>query len=97
MANKAIAANDIPDWFLQTVRVMQDTEHGVRSIETELCYAMGLDGLDPRLHDELQYVRNALGTVKVSLSMMDLSAGQVLLELVKPASPEPAQVAVVGS
>jgi hypothetical protein len=26
--------------------------------------------------------------VKVSLSMMDLSAGQVLLELVKPESPQ---------
>jgi hypothetical protein len=70
MTHNAIPPNAIPDWFLQTVQVMQDTDHGVRNIDTELRHAMGLEGLDPGLRDDLQYIRDALGAVKISLSVI---------------------------
>jgi hypothetical protein len=61
MTDNAIPANNIPDWFLQTVRVMQDTDRALKNADTELRYAMGLEGLDSRLRDEMQYVRDAAG------------------------------------
>jgi hypothetical protein len=84
MTDNAIPENDIPEWFLQIVRVMQDTDRGLKNMDTELRYAMGLEDLDTSLRDDLQYVRDALGAVKISLSLMDVSAKQVLSELAAP-------------
>ena len=63
MADKPLSSNNVPDWFLKAVRVMQD--------------------LDPRLRDEMQYVRDCLGAVKISLSVMDITASRVLSDLAK--------------
>jgi hypothetical protein len=84
MNQSRVPPNLIPDWFLQTVRVMQDIDRGLQGIETEMRHAMRLEGLDPRVRTEMQYVRDALGAVKISLSLMDVSAKQVLSELAAP-------------
>ena len=91
--HQSIPPTAIPDWFLETVRVMQDTDHGLRNIETELRYAMRLKSLDPRLREEMQSMLDALGAVKVSLSVMDLSARQVLGDLARRFGPDPRQAA----
>jgi len=86
MDSNKISTSNIPDWLLQTLSVMQDTDRGVRNIDTELKHAMGLQDLDPGLRDDLQYVRDALGAVKISLSVMDVSARRVLSELAEQES-----------
>ena len=86
MTNKSIQTRDVPDWFLEAVRVMRDVEQGLHSLETELRYALGLQDLDPRLRDEMQFVRDSLGTVKVSLSVLDMTASRVLSDLAKSES-----------
>jgi hypothetical protein len=86
MVTNAIPTRNIPDWFLQTVRAMQDTDRALRNIEIELQYSMGLEDLDPRVRNEMQYVLDALSAVKISLSVMDVTARQVLSELARPES-----------
>jgi tRNA A37 threonylcarbamoyladenosine dehydratase len=83
MTHHRIQPNAIPDWFLETVRVMQDIDHGLCNIQIELNHAVELDGLDPRLRTELEYVRDALDAVKISLSLMDMTAKQVLHEVTR--------------
>ena len=82
MANSTTPTSNIPEWFLQTVRVMQDTDRGMRSIETQLRHAMRLEGLDPGLREDLQYVRDSLGAVLISLALMDLNAEKLLQEII---------------
>jgi len=88
MINNPIQARDVPDWFLESMRVMRDVEQGLHSLESELRYALGLQDLDPRLRDEMQFVRDSLGTVKVSLSVLDMMASRVLSDLAKSESPQ---------
>ena len=83
MADKPLPLNNVPDWFLQAVRVMQDVEQGLRNLETELRYGLRLQDLDPRLRDEMQYVSDSLGAVKISLSVMDMTASRALSDLAK--------------
>ena len=88
MTGNPIQPSAIPDWFLEAVRVMRDVEQGLHSLESELRYALGLQDLDPRLRDEMQYVRDSLGAVKVSLSVLDMTASRVLSDLAKSESPQ---------
>jgi hypothetical protein len=74
-------ADAIPDWFLEIVQVMQDTERSVRTIDNALLHAMSLEDLDDRLRDDLQYMRDSLGAVRVALSVLDMKARRVLSEL----------------
>jgi len=83
MSHNRIPPNSVPDSFLETVRVMQDADQGLRNIQTELDHAAELDGLDPRMRIELEYVRDALDAVKISLSLMDITAKQVLDEIAR--------------
>ena len=68
---------------METVTVMQDSDQGLRNIQTELNHAAALDGLDLRMRIELEYVRDALDAVKISLSLMDIKARQVLGEIAR--------------
>jgi hypothetical protein len=88
MTDNPMQPNAIPDWFLEAVRVMRDLEQGLDSLESELRYALGLQDLDPRLRDEMQFVRDSLGTVKVSLSVLDMTANRVLSDLAKSELPQ---------
>jgi hypothetical protein len=88
MTDNPMQPNAIPDWFLEAVRVMRDVEQGLHSLESELRYALGLQDLDPRLRDEMQFVRDSLETVKVSLSVLDMTASRVLSDLDKSESPQ---------
>ena len=60
MSHNRIPPNAVPDSFLETVTVMQDSDQGLRNIQTELNHAAALDGLDLRMRIELEYVRDAL-------------------------------------
>jgi hypothetical protein len=93
MTRNGLLSNAIPHWFLRSVRVLQDTDRALRNIEIELQHSIGLDDLDPRLRNEMQYVLDALSAVKISLSVMDVTAKQVLSELAKPESPDHRQAA----
>ncbi len=46
MLHNRIPPNVVPDSFLETVRVMQNSDQGLRNIQTELNDAAELDGLD---------------------------------------------------
>jgi len=48
MSCNRIPQNAVPDSFLETVRVMQDTDQSLRNIQTELNHASELDGLGAR-------------------------------------------------
>lgn len=93
MTRNGLLSNAIPHWFLQSVRVLQHTDRGVRDIDIELRRAMALDDLDPRLYAEMQLVRDALGAVKVSLSVLDMTAKNVLQEIGGKSRSDPEQAA----
>jgi hypothetical protein len=88
MLDKSFEPSEIPDWFLEAMRVMREVAQGLQSMETDLRYALALQDLDPRLRDEMQFVRDSLGTVKVSLSVLDMTASRVLSDLAKSESPK---------
>jgi hypothetical protein len=71
----------IPNWGFETLRVMADTHHLVGDIERGLRYAAHLQGMEPRVGDKLQLVRDAVGVVQVSLSALERTAQQVLAEI----------------
>jgi hypothetical protein len=75
MIDKPFEPRETPDWFLEAMRIMRDV-------------GQGLQDLDPRLRDEMQFVRDSLGTVKVSLSVLDMTANRVLSDLAKSESPQ---------
>jgi hypothetical protein len=81
MGKDPIELDAIPDWFLEVVQVMQETERSTRTIDNALRYALGLEGLDGRLRDDLQYARDSLGAVKVALSVLEMKAQRVLSEM----------------
>jgi hypothetical protein len=73
--------NNIPNWAYETLRVMADVHQMTASIETELRYAAHLQGMDRRLADKLQAMRDAVGVLQVSFSALEVSAQQVLSEI----------------
>ena len=87
MIDKHFQPRDKPDWFLEAVRVMHDVEQSLHNVETDLHYGFRLQDLDPRLRDEMQYVLDSLGAVKISLSIMDMTASRVLSDFARPESP----------
>mgnify|MGYP001550332201 CR=1 FL=1 len=90
-----MTTNQIPDWLLETVRVMGDVHRMSQSIDNQLRYAIELKGLDDRLCHELQYVRDALRAVKTGLSLMDMTARKVVADC-SAGKPEVARLASVG-
>jgi hypothetical protein len=71
----------IPNWGFETLRVMADSHRLVADIERGLRYAAQLRGLEPRILEKLQLVRDALGIVQVSLSALEVTAQQVFAEI----------------
>jgi hypothetical protein len=92
MERDPIELDAIPDWFLEVVQVMQETERGIQTIDNALRYALRLEGLDARLRDDLQYTRESLGAVKVALSVLEMKARRVLSEMAE-AEQRPRRVA----
>jgi len=62
---------EIPDEILETDRVVRNADKAIRKIDTALRHSMTRKGLDPRLRVEMQYLLEALRTVRVSLSVLD--------------------------
>jgi hypothetical protein len=71
----------VPNWSFETQRVMADTRRLVADIERELRYAAHLQGLDPRVRDKLQSMRDAVGVLQVSLSAWAHTSRQVVAEI----------------
>jgi hypothetical protein len=95
MTTNHIPAHAIPDWLLDSVRVMGDVDHMTRDVDNQLRHAMELKGLDARLRHELQYLRDALGAVKTGLSLMDMTARKVVADL-SAGQPDAARLVSVG-
>ena len=95
MTTNQVPAHTIPEWLLESVRVMGDVDHMTRDIDNQLRHAMELKGLDARLRHELQYLRDALGAVKTGLSLMDMTARKVVADL-SAEEPDAARLAAVG-
>jgi hypothetical protein len=60
---------------------MADTHRLVADIARGLRYAAHLQGLDPRVGDALQRMRDAVGVLQVSLSACEHTTQQVLAEI----------------
>mgnify|MGYP001818656746 CR=1 FL=1 len=87
MTHNHIPEHAIPDWLLESVRVMAHVDHLIRTIGREPHGTVGLDVLDPRLRRELEYLIDALAGVRTRLRLMDLTTRQVLSELARPEPP----------
>jgi hypothetical protein len=71
----------LPNWGHETLRVMADTHCLVADIERGLRYAAHLQGLDPRVGDALQLMRDAVGVLQVSLSACEYTTQEVFAEI----------------
>jgi len=71
----------LPSWGYETLRVMADIHHLVADIERGLRYAAHLQGMDPRVGDKLQLLRDAVGVMQVSLSACEHTTQQVFAEI----------------
>ena len=69
----------LPSWGYETLRVMADIERGLR-------YAAHLQGMDPRVGDKLQLLRDAVGVMQVSLSACEHTTQQVFAEITEAPS-----------
>ena len=78
----------LPNWGHETLRVTADTHRLVADIERGLRYAAHLQGLDPRVGDALQRMRDAVGVLQVSLSACEHTTQQVFAEIAAPPGPD---------
>jgi len=76
----------LPNWGHETLRVMADTHRLVADIARGLRYAAHLQGLDPRVGDALQRMRDAVGVLQVSLSACEHTTQQVFAEIAEAPS-----------
>jgi len=88
MTKNTIPPHDIPDWFLEAVRVMREIHRQLGNVQTELRYGVGLKGLDPGLRDDMQFLLDSVGATQISLSVMDITASRVLSDLAKSGPPK---------
>ncbi|MGD8276357.1 MAG: hypothetical protein PVJ30_10390 [Thiohalocapsa sp.] len=75
----------LPNWGFETLQVMADTHRLVADIERGLRYAAHLQGLEPRVGEKLQLLRDAVGVLQVSLSACEHTTQQVLAEITEEA------------
>lgn len=71
----------LPNWGFETLQVMADTHRLVADIERGLRYAAHLQGLEPRVGERLQSMRDAVGVLQVTLSACEYTTQQVLAEI----------------
>ena len=90
MTRTSTTTNAVPEWFRETFQVLRHVTGGIRDIEIKLRDALSLQGLDPRLRSEIENVLDALAVVKVSLSVMDMTADGILEQIKagKPSDPQ---------
>jgi hypothetical protein len=79
-AERSTSRQAMPNWGFETLMVIADTQCLLADIERGLRYAVNLQGLDPRVGEKLQGVRDALGVVQVSLSALEVTAQQAFAE-----------------
>lgn len=86
MANKAGNAMEIPEWYLETFQAVQHIDGGLRSVELELRDAIEIKTLDERVRMQMQGVLEALHGIKGNLVLVDMTAREVLDQLLQDAA-----------
>jgi hypothetical protein len=78
--------SEIPDWYLETFKVVQLMDGGLRRVETELVDALQMTSMHPSVRIELQRLLDALRSVKGNLVLVDMTAREVLDEMLSEAA-----------
>ena len=86
MANTAGNAREIPEWYLETFQVVQHIDGGLRNVEFELRDAIEMETLDERVRIQMQGVLDALHGIKGSLVLVDMTAREVLDQILLDAA-----------
>jgi len=76
----------IPKWYLDTFQVVQHIEGGLRNVELELRDAIEMETLDERVRTEMRGFLNALHGIKGSLVLVDMTAREVLDQILSDAA-----------
>lgn len=76
----------IPEWYLETFQVVQHLDGGLRSAEMELREVIETEDLDERVRAEMQGVLEALHSIKGSLVLVDMTAREVLDQILSEAA-----------
>jgi len=71
----------MPNWRFEARRLMANTHRWVAGTRRELRNAEQIRGLEPRVRDNSQSVRDALGVSQVSQSAWGHTAESVLAEI----------------
>ncbi|MGA7981725.1 MAG: hypothetical protein WCA32_16065 [Chromatiaceae bacterium] len=77
---------EIPNWYLETFKLVQLMDGGLRSVETELVDALQMTSMHPSVRVELQGLLDALRSVKGNLVLVDMTAREVLDEMLSEAA-----------
>lgn len=86
MEQKATDSTAIPGWYPATFRLVQQIEGSLRSLELKLHEAIEIDALDERVRAQMQVVLDALHMLKGNLVLVDMTAGEVLDQIMKDAT-----------
>jgi hypothetical protein len=78
MSSKIANGIQIPHWYLRTFETVRNLHHGLHRAELELREAMELDPLDASVRAELQGVMESLRTIRTRLSVLGMTATDVL-------------------
>ena len=76
----------IPEWYLETFQVVQHLDGGLRSAEMELREAIETVDLDERVRAEMESVLEALHSIKGRLVLVDMTAREVLDQILSEAA-----------
>jgi hypothetical protein len=78
MPNHPAPQIQVPDWFFETIKVVQHSASALRDMEFELRRTLGLDGLDPRLGTEIDKALEAISLVKAHVAHLYAAEAEVL-------------------
>lgn len=86
MTEQTSGIAEVPTWYLETFQVVQHVDGGLRNVELELREAIEAKDLDVRVRDEMQGVLDALHGIKGSLVLVDMTAREVLDQILSEAA-----------
>jgi hypothetical protein len=86
MAADRSEITSIPSWYLEIFQVVQHLDGGLRNAELELREALEIDSLDARVRAEMQGVLDAIHGIKGNLVLVDMTAREVLDQILSQAA-----------
>jgi len=78
MSTNQLVDAGVPDWYVKTLRTVDNIDQGLRELEDEVSEVMCTEAMDERVRMQMGNLRDALRDINCSLILLDMMARDVL-------------------